>query len=186
MEAKYTYEKSEVYGKYDVYLTLSGYFTYNNQIIDCECVEEMTEDSINIKTNKSFSLYENVNDKFIINDEYVTLDEGVTLEEFLSSKNLKTIIQKKNWESEIFKLDGGIYYKLDVFETAPNTTDVWVIINNDNEEVWDGVDYTPDVIIRDWCGNETSEKYIRLKDVNPYSPTYGKIIEQLRGDTPFN
>ena len=179
MEVKYTYEKSEVYGKYDVYLTLSGYFTYNNQIIDCECVEEMTEDSINIKTNKSFSLYENVNDKIIINDEYVTLDEGVTLEE-----HIKSIIQEDSIKSEIFKLYNGKYYRINVFETAPNTTDVWVIINNDNEEVWDGVDYMPDVIIRDWCGNETSEKYVRLKDVNPYSPTYGKIIEQLRGDTP--
>ena len=179
MKEKYVYEKSEVYGEYDIYLILTNYFNYSNQIIDCECVEDVFEDRAIIKTNRRFSLYKNVNDKFIINNE----DEqykGTTIKEFLSSKNLKTIIQKKNGESEIFKLDSDIYYKLDVFETAPNTTDVWVIINNDNEEVWDGVGYTPDVIIRDWCGNETSEKYVRLKDVNPYSPTYGKIIEQLK------
>ena len=121
MEVKYTYEKSEVYGKYDVYLTLSGYFTYNNYIIDCENIEEVFEDRVIIKTNRRFSLRRNVNNHFKDKDEKSY--KYNTIKEFLSSENLKTIIQRKSGESEIFKLDDGIYYKLDVFETAPNTTD---------------------------------------------------------------
>ena len=71
-------------------------------------------------------------------------------------------------------------YRIDVFEDTPNTTDTWAIINVKNDEIWDGSGDAPDEFIKDWCNNNTSEKYIRLKDINPYSLTYGEIIEQLK------
>lgn len=173
----YTYKESETYGEYNIYLTLSEYFTYNNQIIDCECVEEIVEERIDIKTSRSFSLYENVNERFEGKD--VTSYEYGTIDEHLNSEYLKSIIQNTDFKSEIFKLDSGVCYRIDVFEDTPNTTDTWAIININDDEAWGG-DGTPDVFIEDWCGKRTSEKYIRLKDINPYSLTYGEIIEQLK------
>ena len=181
MDKEYIYKKSETYGEYNIYLSLINYFTYNNKIIDCECVEEIVKESIDIKTNIGFSLYENINHRFDV--EGVNLHESTTVEEYLNSEILKTLTQKKNTESEIFKLNNGIYYRIDMFEDTPDTTDTWVIINTDNEEVWNAEVVNPTspyVDIEDWCNNETGEKYIRLKDINPYSLTYGKIIEQLK------
>ena len=178
MNRVYTYKESETYGEYNIYLTLSDYFTYNNQIIDCECVEEIIEDSVAIKTNRSFSLYKNVNGRFEGKD--VTPYTGVTIDEHLNSEYLKSIIQNTDFKSEIFKLDSGVCYRIDVFEDTPNTTDTWAIINVENVGIWDGRGNVPDEFIKDWCNNNTSEKYIRLKDINPYSLTYGEIIEQLK------
>lgn len=175
MNIEYIYEKSEVYGEQDVYLPLINYTTYNNQIIDCECVEKITKESISIKTNKRISLYENINNNAIINGEYTTLGEDITIE-----KHLDSIIEDNTFKSGIFKLDSGKYYRVVVFEDTPNTTDTWAIINIKNDEIWDGKGNAPDEFIKDWCNNNTSEKYIRLKDINPYSLTYGKIIEQLK------
>ena len=178
MDKEYIYKKSETYGEYNIYLSLINYFTYNNKIIDCECVEEIVKESIDIKTNIGFSLYRNINHRFDV--EGVNLPESTTVEEYLNSENLKTLTQKKNTESEIFKLNNGIYYRIDMFEDIPNTTDTWAIINVKNDEIWDGSGDAPDEFIKDWCNNNTSEKYIRLKDINPYSLTYGEIIEQLK------
>ena len=178
MDKEYIYKKSETYGEYNIYLSLINYFTYNNKIIDCECVEEIVKESIDIKTNIGFSLYRNINHRFDV--EGVNLPESTTVEEYLNSENLKTLTQKKNTESEIFKLNNGIYYRIDMFEDIPDTTDTWAIINVENVEIWDGRGNVPDEFIKDWCNNNTSEKYIRLKDINPYSLTYGEIIEQLK------
>ena len=174
---KYIYKKSETYGEYNIYLPLSSYFTYNNEIIDCECVEEITEESVEIKTNRSFSLYENINPNFSISGDVTSYD---TILEHINSR-----MQNTDFKSEIFKLKGDddddvTYYRIDMFEDTPDTTDTWAIINVKNDKIWDGRGNVPDEFIKDWCNNNTSEKYIRLKDINPYSLTYGKIIEQLK------
>ena len=164
-----------------------NYYTYNSLVTGCTCNDIIMHMNENIYLGTYVLPYKNINENFRMN----ILDE---------SKCLNLVgIEFKNWinyyinalvTSGYTGYNGSLYEDRIIFDATNNkyyqikhtngntcqtdNTSKMGIIDNTTEALWDGVGnyYYSEL---DNCDNEIGVKYVKIKDINPISSTYGKI-----------
>lgn len=163
------------------------YNTYNSLVTGCTCNDIIISMNENIYLGIYILPYKNVNPRFEVN----VLDE---------SKCLNLIdIEFKNWINYYINAlvttgytgyNGSISEQRIIFDEINNKyyqikqtneelchedkTSRYAIVDYTTETMWAGIGnyYYSEL---DNCDNETGIKFVKTKDINPISPTYGQI-----------
>lgn len=165
-----------------------NYTTYDVINSGCTCNETITNvENDYIELGINITPYKNLNKYYTVNtgdtNECLVIDMVLFNEWFIDYLNNlvstgNTIDEYLNIEKRvIFDITTGDYYKIetDVNICSGDTYSRMAIVKYIDEQLWvegDGSVFTSEF---DECGLETGTRLIKLKDINPISPTFEVI-----------
>jgi len=178
------------------------YYTYDSIQTGCTCYDSINYFDVNVLTNDYVQPYRNVNHNFSmdVNDPELCLNLGDRIvmcdwvDYYVNSIVSTGYTGYNNSKTEtrvIYEKLSDTYYYLDQFKNddcSAYTENIWAIVNYGDESIWHSgsTEFFYDEL--DNCGNQTGNRYVKLKDINPSSPTFGEtqIIQKCQNETAPN
>lgn len=171
---------------------LTGY-TYNSLSSGCTCYDNIEYYDKYINLSESVTLYvnQNINYSLNINDPTLCLKlSGVTIYDWFENYINYYSDNSGDTENRVIYdpvTSGGTYYLVEHTigdNCTGNTENVWTVVEYDSEIIWNNIGpYYKDEY--DLCDKQTGVRFVKLKDLNPISPTYNeiKVTDKCQSET---